>query len=487
MKYKEQYIEASANAEGGSSTSSEVKQYAKIAEQHLKAYHQLQVEIRTARQNAAAASDRYKELSKRYQGMVAQARTMSEELEQISGNYNRENARYKTERQRYEKFAREEGEAVARQKRTADESAEQKELSKSLQKQAVLAKRRYWELVGMIEKYSAETIKATESAKLQSLRWSRLSRKQAQLEAEQGQQIQDKTNLKSKISSASGASKLFRQNYEDLGCATEQDEDALAKQQVAQEKAAEANKDTENPLNSATKPSMEALRYNQLYSKFKNQYTAQASAKTEGKRSKAELGDSKYSRCSYFTKLATMYSKLQQVHQKLTDHSDKLEEQLEQQQKSKLNQERSEHYEKLMKHSCSQMTVATGAAARKMLFLEAEDNLWNLNKDDGDDFDLGEVNADDNEQEDEEEDAEAVKAEKCDRFKEVATANLEATEASKMALKTQDKFMLMVAESLNKTATQLGEASAQRDGAQLRVERFSKIVDSASHDVKSPC
>ena len=63
--------------------------------------------------------------------------------------------RYKTERQKYEKFAREEGEAVAKQKRTADESAEQKELSQSLQKQAVLAKRRYWELVGMIEKCAA--------------------------------------------------------------------------------------------------------------------------------------------------------------------------------------------------------------------------------------------------------------------------------------------------------------------------------------------
>ena len=63
--------------------------------------------------------------------------------------------RYKTERQKYEKFAREEGEAVARQKRTADESAEQKELSQSLQKQAVLAKRRYWELVAMIEKCAA--------------------------------------------------------------------------------------------------------------------------------------------------------------------------------------------------------------------------------------------------------------------------------------------------------------------------------------------
>ena len=61
---------------GGTSTSSEVKQYSKIAEQHLKAYHQLQVEIRTARQNAAAASDRYKELSKRYQGMVAQVSTL---------------------------------------------------------------------------------------------------------------------------------------------------------------------------------------------------------------------------------------------------------------------------------------------------------------------------------------------------------------------------------------------------------------------------
>jgi len=262
-------------------------------------------------------------------------------------------------------------------------------------------------------------------------------------------------------------------------------------QQAAQEKAAEANKQTENPLNSATKPSMEAMRYNQLYNKFKNQYTAQVSKKTEDKRSKVELGDSKYSRCSYFPKLATMYSQLQKVHHKLTEHSDKLQDRLQEQQKYKLNKERSEHYEKLMKRSCSQMTVATGAkvASRKMLALEV-DGLWQLSDDDDAETndrvdDLGEDDEIDNE--DEEEDEEAEKAEKCERFKEVATANLEALQASKQAVQTQNKFMLMLSQSLNKTATQLDEASAHRDGAQLRVERFRKIVESASHDVKHPC
>merc|ERR1711865_1230999 len=181
------------------------------------------------------------------------------------------------------------------------------------------------------------------------------------------------------------------------------------------EKAAAENKETENPISSATKPSMEAIRYNQLYSKFAKQYTAQASEKTEGKRSQAELGDSKYSRCSYFTKLATMYSQLQQ--------------------KTKLNRERSDHYEKLMKQSCAKMTIATGSkfSSRKMLSA-MEDSLWELNDSDQDaEIDLGDGEDD---TEEEEEDEEAAKAEKCERFKQVATANLEATAASKMALQS---------------------------------------------------
>merc|ERR1711865_521438 len=189
-----------------------------------------------------------------------------------------------------------------------------------------------------------------------------------------------KNFLNSKVESAKSAGKLFMQNYKDMGCATELDADALANQKAAQEKAAAENKETENPISSATKPSMEAIRYNQLYSKFAKQYTAQASEKTEGKRSQAELGDSKYSRCSYFTKLATMYSQLQQVHHKLTKHSDQLNDQLQQQQKTKLNRERSDHYEKLMKQSCAKMTIATGSkfSSRKMLSA-MEDSLWELN------------------------------------------------------------------------------------------------------------
>merc|ERR1711865_1304079 len=382
-KYKEQFIKASANAAGGASTSQEVRQYSKIAEQHLKAYHQLQVEIRTARQNANAASDRYKELSKRYQGMVAEARTMSEELEKVSDKYSRENARYKTERRRYEKLSREEGEAVATQKYTADESDVQSKNAKNFLKDSTLSKRRYWELFAMIEKYTVQTVRATEKFK------------------------------------------LFMQNYKDMGCATQLDAEALANQKAAQEKAAAENKETENPISSATKPSMEAIRYNQLYSKFAKQYTAQASEKTEGKRSQAELGDSKYSRCSYFTKLATMYSQLQQVHHKLTKHSDQLNDQLQQQQKTKLNRERSDHYEKLMKQSCAKMTIATGSkfSSRKMLSA-MEDSLWELNDSDQDaEIDLGDGEDD---TEEEEEDEEAAKAEKCERFKQVATANLEA-------------------------------------------------------------
>jgi len=486
MKYKEQFIKASANAAGGASTSQEVRQYSKIAEQHLKAYHQLQVEIRTARQNANAASDRYKELSKRYQGMVAEARTMSEELEKVSDKYSRENARYRTEKRRFEKLSREEGEAVATQKYTADESDVQSKNAKNFLRDSTLSKRRYWELFAMIEKYTAQIVRATEKSKLQSLRWARLDKKRAKLEAEQGQQSQDQKNLNSKVESAKSAGKLFMQNYKDMGCATELDADALANQKAAQEKAAAENKETENPISSATKPSMEAIRYNQLYSKFAKQYTAQASEKTEGKRSQAELGDSKYSRCSYFTKLATMYSQLQQVHHKLTKHSDQLNDQLQQQQKTKLNRERSDHYEKLMKQSCAQMTIATGSkfSSRKMLSA-MEDSLWELNDSDQDaEIDLGDGEDD---TEEEEEDEEAAKAEKCERFKQVATANLEATAASKMALQTQNQFLLLVSESLNKTNTQLKEASTQREGAQQRVKRFTQIVEGASRDIKTPC
>ena len=59
LKYKQLYIEASANHAGGATGSSrEVKQYAKLAEQHLKAYHEIQSRIRDARQAARGASSR---------------------------------------------------------------------------------------------------------------------------------------------------------------------------------------------------------------------------------------------------------------------------------------------------------------------------------------------------------------------------------------------------------------------------------------------
>ena len=91
MKYKELYIEASANS--GSADTVEINQYKKIAEQNLKAYSQLQVRMKDSKQNAAGASERYKELSKQYHAMVKEANQMSEQLSTMSAHYQHASAR----------------------------------------------------------------------------------------------------------------------------------------------------------------------------------------------------------------------------------------------------------------------------------------------------------------------------------------------------------------------------------------------------------
>merc|ERR1712070_76129 len=261
-----------------------------IAEQNLKAYSELQVKMKHKKQNALGASERYKALSKRYHGMVKQADQMSEQLTTLSAHYQHASARFRRERSRYLKTADEEAAAAARQKGAAQVSQENTKLSESLQKRQIAAKRRYWELLEMIDKYTAGIKEAQTISEMQSIRWSHLDTKLKRLEAEEAEGLQEAKTVHTKMETAQEASKVFLQNYKDSGCASDDAE---------------------------TKPSNTAVLYRDLYSKFRTQYTDALSKDT------VKLGEKTYSKCQYFTRLANMYGQLLDVHQTLTQHAEK--------------------------------------------------------------------------------------------------------------------------------------------------------------------
>jgi len=453
MKYKELYIEASANTARADTL--EIGQYKKIAEQNLKAYSELQVKMKHKKQNALGASERYKALSKRYHGMVKQADQMSEQLTTLSAHYQHASARFRRERSRYLKTADEEAAAAARQKGAAQESQENTKLSESLQKRQIAAKRRYWELLEMIDKYTAGIKEAQTISEMQSIRWSHLDTKLKRLEAEEAEGLQEAKTVHTKMETAQEASKVFLQNYKDSGCASD-DADTMLSKNAQQKAAAEHNRKTENPLDAATKPSNTAVLYRDLYSKFRTQYTDALSKDT------VKLGEKTYSKCQYFTRLANMYGQLLDVHQTLTQHAEKqsqLRQKLDHQQNVQLNEERVEHYTKLMNRAC-----ARSGSRRLQSAIE-----------------LGEQS------DGSEEDAEALKAESCERFKEVATSNMEAAETAKVAITKHAEYMKMLHDEVKKAKADADDAASKRDGAKVRIERFEKIVKTAKQDVQHPC
>jgi hypothetical protein len=456
MKYKQLYIEANANS--GKVDTKEIQQYKKISEQHLKAYSQFQVQMKDKKQNASGAYARYTELSKQYHAMVKEASHLSAQLTEMSDQYQHASSRFKLERSRYTKAADAEAAAAARQKGATDESNEKLELSEELGKQQKAAKRRYWELLAMVDKYSALIKEAQTTAEMQSVRWSSVDGKHKKLEAEEVQRHGEAKALTEKMKTAKEASKVFLQNYKEAGCASDEESGSMLDTNAQQVAAAKENQKTENPLDAATKPSATAVLYRNLYSKFKNQYKDALTKDTEVK-----LGEEKYSKCEYFNRLASMYGQLLDVHQTLHQHAqneNQLELALVHKQKAELNEKRVSHYTKLMKHSCNNH-------GRKLLADAMLDGGA-----DGNDAD---------------QDAEALKAETCSRFKEVSTANMEAAETAKLGLETHSKFMKMLHEEVTKLKQAVDDAAARRDGAKVRIKRFEKIVDSAQKDLEHPC
>merc|ERR1711904_180240 len=79
LKYKKQFIEASADAHSPSQ-SREVQQYQKLSSQYLKSYHALQSKIKQSYGAATKYQALYNELSKRYQKIAADASEIAAEV-----------------------------------------------------------------------------------------------------------------------------------------------------------------------------------------------------------------------------------------------------------------------------------------------------------------------------------------------------------------------------------------------------------------------
>jgi hypothetical protein len=83
LKYKKEYIQASADAEDPS-TSEEVAHYKKLAEQYLEQYHTVQQAVRQSYSAAKQHQTLYFSLSKEYQGMTEDANDMAKKVEELA-------------------------------------------------------------------------------------------------------------------------------------------------------------------------------------------------------------------------------------------------------------------------------------------------------------------------------------------------------------------------------------------------------------------
>eukprot|EP00656_Telonema_subtile_P024120 TRINITY_DN2599_c0_g1_i1.p1 TRINITY_DN2599_c0_g1~~TRINITY_DN2599_c0_g1_i1.p1 ORF type:complete len:532 (+),score=198.19 TRINITY_DN2599_c0_g1_i1:139-1734(+) len=446
MQYKQLYIDSSANSQHPNTA--EVLQYKKLAEQHLKAYSQLQLQINTARSNARGSAERYKALSKKYHGMVEEAHLQSVQLTKLATQHQRAQQQHSTERARYEKFALAESRDAARQKATNDQANEEQGKSNALEEQRVRAKRRYWELLGMLKKYTALAAEAKTVAEMQGMRFAKLNTKRVALRAEHKEQVAAAAALKEQMEIAQDASKVFSTNFKEAGCEAT-DAAGGSDSTSAQVEAARKNRKTDNPLNAATKPSDAAVLYHNLYSKFRQQYSTSLSDIDQ-----AELGEKTYQRCQYFGRLASMYSQLQGVHQHLDGLNGRqltVAQRLEQQKKARLNEVMVAHYTKEANRHCH-----AGRELLSVAVLQENDDV-------------------------------AEGAERCLKYKEVATSSLEAAATAQTGLLSHAKYMHMLKAELEETSEAAEDSSTQRDGAKARTERFQKIIAAAKEEVKHPC
>eukprot|EP00658_Telonema_sp_P-2_P046853 TRINITY_DN351_c0_g1_i4.p1 TRINITY_DN351_c0_g1~~TRINITY_DN351_c0_g1_i4.p1 ORF type:complete len:647 (-),score=214.04 TRINITY_DN351_c0_g1_i4:327-2267(-) len=456
LKYKQAYIEAHANAKH--SSSAEIHQYEKLKEQYLSSYSQLGVQIKAARENAKHASHRYTKYSGRYQRMVDQAKHMSHQIEVSSSRYQALVQKHHANKAAYTKLIGQVSKAAAKQKEAADQSKQQHAIGEEVHKVGLAAKRRYWELFGIVKRYTKELNTATEMTEMQSVRFARLDRRLHRLEAELVQQTLQKKAIAGKLADAEEAGRVYLKNYQEADCDGDlatSDAEVQSKEKVT---AAEANKQTANPLDEATKPSDTAVMYRDLYSSFKKRYSQALTRKA-----KVKLGERSYNKCQYFTKLATMYSKLQDVHHKLQDTDGPAGSvevhRIEQQQRGRLNAARAKHFAGLMRRSCKMPSSQSRQLLSTLALLDSQ----------------------------REEKDSLQQASTCERFKEVATANMEASETGRLSLATHAKYMGMLKKGIEEAKGKVESTAAMRDGAIGRARRFKKIVDSASTELKNPC
>jgi hypothetical protein len=505
-KYKHLYIEASAES-ANPERSAEVMQYRRLATQYLKTYHMLKQKIKERHQQADTAKFNYKRLSDKYHASAKEADQLAEEINDLADKYQEALVVYRKDKDTYSDHDRAYTTAMFNYRSYLKQSQEERDAVNHLSEGKVASKVRYWELTDMEKKFGALASKAKVQAELQSVRFFRQNQLGTKKQHEIDDNVKKEAELAAKNDVAKASATLYMKNYKEEGCGAPDEPLPGAPSAADQANAARRNKNTENPLDAATKASMTAVLYHRFYRKFYTKYQSSLAKATDfAESSKEMLGEPGYTECQYYTKLVGMFSDLGSGHLKFADYLKKegspeeevqFKTALEQEQKAVLNDVRAKHFARLKKHSCGEgtsMEAELGERAKAdssrrsaMSFLQlsasssaaaAEHHAAKLQAlvgSQSDDIDSAEAKL------------KAMKEEKCNQMKDIATASLQAAETAKIAQEKQGAYLVMLKEDKEKATKSAEDAAARRDSAKGKVLRYERTSVQAGKDRWKPC
>lgn len=474
LRYKQQYIQASADSSKPMTT--EIMQYKRISAQYLKSYHTLKKRIKDNHTRAAAAQFSYKKLSTKYHKNAALCNKMAEEINKVSDAYASELAKHKILKARFEATDRKYLDAGMAFRQHLKNSRDASSSEKTLMRQKAAARVKYWELVDMQHKYSALAAKEKVVGSLQSAHYGKLSSQVASFQNEIDANVKTQSHLIKQQKLAEASATVFKKNYNDQGCAKAEEEEFKLPSQAEQRLAAKKNKQTQNPLDAATKASPTAVMYHKYYRQFLSQYRTSLTQN----QAKSTLGEKGLTNCQYYTKLMSEYSDLGTTHLKYRDWVKKNGSQkdpeafkklLLAEQKSVLNDERMRYYKRMADHACNGGSEANKQTDMTAL-LQISAGVGQAERQSLSSLDL--VKPEDK--------AKAEKEMVCEKQKRIATASLEAAQTAKLSEQKLGAYVKMLkADHLTASAAQKN-AATRRDAARSKEIRYKKIATDAKKD-----
>jgi hypothetical protein len=397
------------------------------------------------------------------------------------------------------------------------------------------AKKRFWEMSDMEQKYVGLSEKLEAEVELLTKRHEKKSQESQRLVGDIETSETQVTDLKQKSSDAKSAAESFKRDFKEQGCGSpdeitngpkaEDGQTAPADGRTSDDTSIEqdqtpgADDDTQRSQSGSSEsmdevaestgssgPANKAM-YDKIYQKFLGDYKkSAATAEDLAAESKSLLGDEGYTQCQYLTKLVSMYTDVSNQNTEYKDwyqsHGDmndpnQLKNLLNIEQKASLDDERASHFKKKMENACRKgkrvarsteedalrsKAEQTRQSAMVFLQLSASESSKAASRQ----FSSVRstvVKSDDDLDKKMRDTLETY----CSKQKELTLASLAAVEAADIALQKHSKYLDLARESQEAASQAAVDVSNRRHALRRKIQDYTEYAKEAATAKLSPC